>query len=560
MADLVPVAAEPTRGSILTPLTDPAGGSALTRLRSFAGQPPVRKALPWFALTAGLGGAALMWQALAPQSQRMLYSALSDGERAQVAGALDKASIRYHIDNSTGAITVGEDDLYKARMLVASDGALAAPETGQQMLDKLPMGASRGLEGERLLAAREREMELTIKQIDGVDSVRVHLAESEKSVFVRDNTPPTASVMVKLASGRALAESQVQAIVNLVAGSVPGMTPDAVKVIDQHGRLLSAHGGAEAERFELQGRMEDKLRRQVSRLLAPMLGEGNFSSEIQAELDMDQQTSARESYDKNGVVRSEMNSQSQNSGASGAVGVPGVLSNTPPPPTAAQSGAPQGTPAPVASASPAPQSGESASTKTYELGREVAVSTASPGKLKRLSVAVGLSDAAFKKAKPADIDQIKQLVSAAVGANPQRGDTVTVVVRKFEPDVTVAVPFYEAPWFSMVLRNAVALIAVLMFMLMGVRPLVKALKRDPSPVPAARDRDSHDDDGKPKVDLAAEVAAANPVDPKTGQIDEGLLQRQIGLAQQLAYERPDSAVVALRQLLKQSDGTQAKAA
>ena len=556
MADLVPV--DPSRGSILAPLTDPAGGSTLTRLRSFAGQPPVRKALPWFALTAGLGGAALMWQALAPQSQRMLYSALSDGERAQVAGALDKASIKYHIDSSTGAISVGEDDLYKARMLVASDGALAQPETGQQMLDKLPMGASRGLEGERLLAAREREMELTIKQIDGVESVRVHLAEAERSVFVRDNTPPTASVMVKLASGRSLGESQVQAIVNLVAGSVPGMTPDAVKVVDQHGRLLSAHGGAEAERFELQGRMEDKLRRQVSQLLGPMLGEGNFSSQVQVELDMDQQTSARESYDKNGVVRSEMNSQSQNSGASGAVGVPGVLSNTPPPPTAAQSGAPQGTPTPVASASPAPQSGESASTKTYELGREVAVSTASPGKLKRLSVAVGLSDAAFKKAKPADIDQIKQLVSAAVGANPQRGDTVTVVVRKFEPDVAVPVPFYEAPWFSMVLRNAVALIAVLMFMLMGVRPLVKALKRDAAQVPATKDKDG--DKAEPEVDLAAEVVAANPVNPETGQIDENLLQRQIGLAQQLAHERPESAVTALRQLLKQGEGAAARAA
>ena len=564
MADLVPVAAEPTRGSIFTPLTDPAGGSVLTRLSSFAGQPPVRKALPWFALAGGLGGAALMWQALAPQSQRMLYSTLSDGERGQVVGALDKASIKYHIDSATGAITVGEDDLYKARMLVASDGALAQPETGQQMLDKLPMGASRGLEGERLLAAREREMELTVKQIDGVESVRVHLAEAEKSVFVRDNTPPTASVMVKLASGRMLAESQVQAIVNLVAGSVPGLSPDAVKVVDQHGRLLSAHGGAEAERFELQGRMEDKLRRQVSQLLAPMVGEGNFSSQIQVELDMDQQTSARESYDKNGVVRSETSSQSQNSGAGGAIGVPGVLSNTPPPPTAAQSGAPQGTPSATptsgAPGTPAPQAGESASAKTYELGREVAVSTVSPGRLKRLSVAVGLSDAAFKKAKPTDIDQIKQLVSAAVGANPARGDTVTVVVRKFEPDVTVSVPFYEAPWFAMVLRNAVALIAVLMFMLMGVRPLVKALKRNPAPASRPAVRGKADDGSEPEVDLAAEVVAANPVNPETGQIDENLLQRQIGLAQQLAHERPESAVTALRQLLKQGDGAEVRAA
>ena len=110
----------------------------------------------------------------------------------------------------------------------------------------------------------------------------------------------------------------------------------------------------------------------------------------------------------------------------------------------------------------------------------------------------------------------------------------------------------------MVLRNAVALIAVLMFMLMGVRPLVKALKRDAAQVPATKDKDG--DKAEPEVDLAAEVVAANPVNPETGQIDENLLQRQIGLAQQLAHERPESAVTALRQLLKQGEGAAARAA
>ena len=166
----------------------------------------------------------------------------------------------------------------------------------------------RSLEGERLLAARERELELTIMQIDGVEAVRVHLAEPEKSVFVRDNAAPTASVMVKLARGRQLADSQVSAIVNLVAGSVPSLVVDAVKVIDQHGRLLSSAKDGDTDRLDLQSRMEEKLRTQVSQLLTPMLGEGNFSSEIQVDLDMDQLTSARESYDKQGVVRSETQS------------------------------------------------------------------------------------------------------------------------------------------------------------------------------------------------------------------------------------------------------------
>ncbi len=570
MADLVPASAAGLPApSLLAPLTDPAGGSALTRVGAFLGQPPVRRSLPWFGGVAAAGLTGLLWLTMAPAPQRVLYSDLSDSERAQVVAALDKASIPYTIDNSTGALSVGEDDLYKARMVAASDGALATPETGEQMIDKLPMGASRTVEGERLQAARERELELTVMQIDGVEAVRVHLAEPEKSVFVRDSAAPSASVMVKLARGRQLSDSQVSAIVNLVAASVPGLAVDAVRVIDQHGRLLSSDKPGDNDRLEMQGRLEEKLRQQVSQLLTPMLGDGNFSSEIQVELDMDQTTSARESYDKNGAVRQESQSASQSSGAAGAAGVPGVLSNTPPPPTTAQPGAPGAAPAaPGAAPSPAPTNGESASTKTYELGREVAVVNASPGKIKRLSVAVALSAEVMAKAKPAEIEQIKQLVSAAVGADTARGDQVAVAVRSFRPLVVEPPKFWETPWFATILRNAVALVAVLLTLLLGVRPLIKALKRDPvDPAAAGRKKkgkaatgDDEDDDdvgngedegGAGPTGAAAERAAIT--DARTGQIDPELLSAQVSLAQRLVAEKPDSAVEALRQMLKEPE-------
>ena len=169
MSELVPVASPGT--SLLAPLRTASGGSVLTRLRTFAAQPPVRKALPWFAGIAGVGVLALIWAGLSSAPQRVLYSSLSDAERADVAAALDKASIGYTIDNATGALTVGEDDLYRARMTVASDGALAAPESGAELIDSLPMGASRTLEGDRLRAAQERELQMTIMEIDGVEAV-----------------------------------------------------------------------------------------------------------------------------------------------------------------------------------------------------------------------------------------------------------------------------------------------------------------------------------------------------------------------------------------------------
>lgn len=547
MADLAPAAAgNAPPPSLLTPLTDPAGGPALTRLKSFTSQGPVRKMLPWFGGIAGIGLAALAWATLSPAPQRVLYSELDDGERAKVVAALDKAQIAYAIDNQTGTLTVGEDDLYKARMLVAEDGALAAPAAAA--VDALPMGASRTLEGEHLRSARERELTLSIMEIEGVEAVRVHLAQAEKSVFVRDNVAPSASVMVRLARGRTLGDSQVAAIVNLVAGSVPGMSADSVRLVDQHGRLLTSKEQGGNERLEMQGRLEDKLRAQLDALLTPMLGEGNFSNEVQVELDMDQVTTARESYDKQGVLRSETQAASQSAASQPAVGVPGVTSNTPPPAATAAPAPPAGTPAAPAS----PQTnGESSATRTYELGREVAVANGAPGKIKRLSVAVALSGAAMAKAKPQDIEQIKTLVSAAVGADAQRGDQVAVMVRSFDAAQVEVPPFYEQGWFLTLVRYGAALIGVVLVLLLGVRPLVRALKRDPAPaLPPPAEQ---------SIEQQAEAATEKLKDPVTGAIDAALLGRQVSMAQTIVAERPDDAVEALRDMLRPSAGEEAAA-
>lgn len=550
MSELVPAENGPTAfsaTSALTPFNNPASDTPLGRLKGFAAQPAVKRMLPWFLGVAALGGVALTWTVLAPSPQRVLYSQLGDSERAGVVDALDKANIAYAIDNQTGALSVGEGDFYKARMLVASDGALATPESGDQMLDNLPMGASRTLEGQRLRSARERDLQMTIGEIDGVESVRVHLAEAEQSVFVRDNRPPTASVMVRLARGRQLSESQVNAILNLVAASVPGLAPEAVRVVDQHGRLLSDPSKTDSDRLELQQRMEEKLRMQIGQLLTPVLGEGNFTSEIQVDLDMSQVTSARESYDKDGSVRSESQQQSTNTGAAPAVGVPGALSNTPPPVAKPVEAPPQGTQPPAASS--AATNGESSTTRTYELGREVAVSNNGPGNLKRVSVAVAISAKAMKGSKPADVDQIKQLVSAAVGANAQRGDQVTVFARNFESVPDEVAPFYEAPWFASIVRSVIALLAVLLVLLLGVRPLIKALRRDPaSPQPATGTLALPGSGGGNGAE-AGEYEGERGQAALPGPVDSALLSQHVGLAQRLVAEKPDSAVVALRQML-----------
>ncbi len=190
----------------------------------------------------------------------------------------------------------------------------------------------------------------------------------------------------------------------------------------------------------------------------------------------------------------------------------------------------------------APALGESRATRSYELGREVAVSNSSPGAIKRISVAVALSAEAMKKGKASDLQKIKALVSAAVGANPERGDQVEVMVRSFAETEIAEPEFYETSWFASVLRYSVTLLGLLLVLLLGVRPLLRALKRSPG--------EAGQKAATALPNNAERVAATSPRAHEA--IDRSLLNRQVGAAQKFAEERPDRAVVAIRQMLNQA--------
>jgi len=525
--------------------TDPAtlgGGDLMGRARGLMAQPAVRRVLPALGGLAALAAVAGLYLTLAEGPQRVLYSQLSDGERASVVQTLDTAGIAYDIDAATGMLSVAEDDLYRARMLVASDGSLASPDNTVELLDSIPLGSSRTLEGERLRNVRERELVRTIEEINGVESARVHLASPERSVFVRDNVAPSASVMLRLARGRSLTEDQVQAIVNLVAGSVPGLSPESVRVADQSGRLLSSTEASPTDTLDLQREFEEKLQLQVAQLLTPMIGEGNFSSQVQVELDLSEETRARESYDPEGVVRSVSETTSTRGGDTLAGGVPGVTANTPPDPAQLEEGAPQG--GQPANFATTPQSGQTSAERVFEVGREVAVTSSGPGTVRRISVAVALSEEALQAIQPATAEQVQQLVSAAVGADPQRGDQVTVIAGAFEPVEVVEPAFYETEWFELALRYGTALLAVILGLLLGVRPIMKALR---GPQPA---------DGTEDAEIPAVVEGPEDAEiPLTAQSSAGQratpddLREQVELARRLANEQPERAVTALRRML-----------
>ncbi|MEL7445352.1 MAG: flagellar basal-body MS-ring/collar protein FliF [Pseudomonadota bacterium] len=518
------------------------------RMTQFTGQPAFKRALPAIIGVSALAVVAALYLSIAQGPQRILYGNLSDGERAKVVETLEQGGIAYAIDNGTGMITVSEDDVYRARMLVASDAGLAAPQDATAMLDSIPLGSSRTLEGERLRLARERELMLTVREIDGIESVRVHLATPERSVFVRQSNPPSASVMVRLVSGRSLTQDQVEAIVNLVSGSVPGLSSDAVRVVDQNGRLLSSERDGTLDGLVLQREFESKLREQITALLLPLLGDGNFSSQVQVQLDQSEVTSARETYDPEGALRSETQSEAQRTGEPGTAGIPGVTANTPPPPAEIVEGAPDPAEAQPGTAVPVTNN-ETSARRDFELDREVAVTNTRSGGLVRLSVAVAVSEKALANAAPLTAEELQSLISAAVGADEERGDQVRVVSSAFESSEMPVPAFYEQPWFATVLRYVTAIIAVLLALLLGVRPLInRANKRDV----AKQSKSSRDAPDDPDGDDAhtTTLIEGQPVPAGTKMAD---LPQQVELARKLAASQPDRAVEALQRMLQTSD-------
>ncbi|VAW04628.1 Flagellar M-ring protein FliF, partial [hydrothermal vent metagenome] len=240
-------------------------GSLGDRIRSFSRQPAIAKALPLIGLLAVVVVAASLWLALREPPQRDLFRGLPEHDKAAVAAALDKSSIGFSFDNG-GALTVSEDDYHRAKMTLAAEGLPKSAPDGDSLISSMPMGASRAVENEKLRTAREMDLARTIEAIDAVISARVHLAVEAPSIFIRDRSQPSASVMLNLAGGNRLSDAQVQSVVHLVASSVPGLSSDAVSVVDQNGRLMSNNGSDsvsdQAEQHMLvQSQVEERYRR-----------------------------------------------------------------------------------------------------------------------------------------------------------------------------------------------------------------------------------------------------------------------------------------------------------
>lgn len=455
----------------------PALGNPLSGLRDFSNQPAVKRALPGIALIGAAGLALGAYWALQTPTQVPVFSGLADSDKAAIAEALQVSGIAYSLDASTGAVQVDEDQMYKARMILAGQGLPKAAPAGDSLIASLPMGSSRAVEGETLRSAREADLARTIEAIDAVKSARIHLATPEPSAFVRDAAAPAASIMLTLQQGRSLSDAQVGAIRHLVASSVPGMQPEQVAIVDQSGALLSqSNDNGDDPNFLLKTRIEDRYRQGLTALLAPVLGTGNFSVEVNADVDMSESQSTRETYPKDdrALRREEGNNRSAADDPAPAIGIPGALSNQPPLASQLSTTAP-----PLQSpVTPSAQgTSEQNFERSYDVGREISVTHNPQGRLTRLSVAVALRDAQKGKSRSAaEIAALSDLVKGAIGFDQARGDVVAISARKFVEAQAAPTNWMDAPWLMPLVRQVGGIFAALLVLLFVGRPLLKIVR------------------------------------------------------------------------------------
>lgn len=477
----------------------------------------------------------LMW-AQTPD-YRVLYSNLADQDGAAVVSALQQMNVPYKFSGNGGTILVSEKHVHEVRLKLAGQGLPKGGLTGFEILENQKFGSSQFLEQVNYQRALEGELARSIQTLSAVQSARVHLAIAKQTVFSRERQQPSVSVLLNLYSGRVLGIDQVNAIVHLMASSVPNLPTKNVTVVDQHGNLLSGQlekkedPRFDAKQLEFIQEVEENYIRRIEAILAPITGAANVRAQVTADIDFSKIERAEEIYrpnntDKEGAsIRSQQTSESMSTGSKLDGGIPGALTNRPPEPAAAPIEIPnkkgeegeegEKTPPPL------PTEKKTESTTNYEVDKTVQHTHQSTANVKRLTAAVVINyrkkinedgTVTYEKLTDAELAEINGLVKEAMGYNERRGDSIAVTNSLFSDQVEIVAeaPIWKDPDILMLVKELgkqlLVIGVVLFFMLKILRPFLRSLTPPPA-VPAL-----------PGVASGAGVAELRTViDPVTGQ-------------------------------------------
>ena len=446
-----------------------------------------------------------------PESERKLgqYSTQDIGS---VLDFLENEGYKYRLLGNTISVDVKDYNEITEKMLRKG---IALPQEKTDEGDQIIMsdtgfGVSQRMENERIKHGREVQLARAIERIDGVQHATVLLAIPKENVFAREKSRPSAAVVVTLKQNAYLTPENVNSIRFLVSSSVHNLMSKDVSVTDQQGRQLSAEVKTDTaenklqREFEIRTMREAQYRDKLDTILAPMLGLGNYSSEVDVTLDTTVQEETSQLYNPDSqAVRSEtLKEQSGNDEKTNHYGVPGSLSNQPPANASIPQQLKNGT-ANAASTTSDNKKESREAVRNYEVDTTLRHTVRPSNVVQRLTVSVAVDyvkqldkdgNITYVPRSQEDLDKIADLVRGGLGLNESRGDFVKVETVSFpHGDIKPPLPWYEQEFFYRLVRIGGSIIIVLIVIIFIIRPLLnKLLHKDEDELNPDVDQDELD--------------------------------------------------------------------
>ena len=511
--------------------------NAMVNIREAIDQPSFRRAFPTILAALTAVAAAIVFVSMREPNMTTLYASVSDAEKSKIYESLKNMGMDVELDPATGEVLIPTNDYHQARISLAAQGLPEYSANGFEDIDNLPLGVSRSVETMKLKKVQENELSRSIAELSSVQAARVHLALPAKSVFIRNQTAPTASVFITLKNGRQLDQTQVRAITNLVASSIPGMGQSGVSIIDQSGRLLSYSPDNPDEimadsQLAYRMRLEGIYRSRIQSLVAPIVGASNVNAQVNLEIDFTRRETSQELVDpKDSAILSEQSSLNVTA-KKDAVGIPGAISNQPPSEAEIETAAGRASQgADGEAANNEFETKSSTELKNYEVSRKFETVTTPSNTISRIDAAVLVRDRKVIDPDTGEItyepisektkNEMEQLISSAIGIKTERGDSLTITSQLFNEEIFgEQIDWYETTWFKSIIEKTL-IVLLLGFVSLGVvRPMLSRILVPTSSTNSVMELYA---EAETMADLASQrVEATKAVEVDEGETLEGI--------------------------------------
>ncbi|MEE8536180.1 MAG: flagellar basal-body MS-ring/collar protein FliF [Kiloniellales bacterium] len=399
---------------------------------------PLRLAMMVVVAAGSLAFFIFLTSRLATPELSSLYGELDGQDSGQIVAQLDQMGITYKVSADGRRILVPADQVGRLRVLMAEQGLPSGGSIGYEIFDRSDgLGTTSFVQKINHLRALEGELARTIGSITQIQHARVHLVLPKRELFSREQTEPSASIILTLRGNRGLTREQILSIQHLVAAAVQGLQPNQISIIDSSGALLARGGtddeigGFAASSEEMRRSYENRLAHTIETLLERSVGAGNVRAEVSAEMDFDRITESAEIFDPDGqVVRSTQTVEETSDSQDGQVARPVTIGNN----------LPDNLPQLGEGDASVNRTSRIEETVNYEISRTTKTHVRETGQVKRLSVAVlingivGTDDDGqdtYQPRLPEELEQLAALVRSTVGYNEARGDTLEIVNLRF---------------------------------------------------------------------------------------------------------------------------------